>query len=438
MLNNQNCQLPCPQVGLALNIAESLVNDQSANISPFLGKGLVLLFAVACALSVANVYYAQPLLDALAADFGFSQASIGIVITATQVGCALALLFIVPLGDLMNRRRLTMAQLFLLCAALIAVGMASSPAVLLIGMLSVGLLGTAMTQGLIAYAASAAAPAERGRVVGVAQGGVVIGLLLARTVAGWVADMSGWRAVYFVSAAVALLMLVVLSRVLPAQAPPTERISYLKLLSSMFAVLANERVLQIRGVIAMLMFAAFSIFWSALVLPLSAAPYSFSHTVIGSFGLVGILGALAAARAGHWADHGHGQRTTGLALVLLLLSWLALAMMSYSLWALVLGIILLDLGGQAIHVTNQSMIFRTQPAAHSRLVACYMIFYTVGSGLGAIASTAVYASAGWDGVCLLGAAVSLLGLVFWGLTVRLMPKVPVDAQKAVAHGEATD
>ncbi len=430
MANHQHCRIPYPQGGPELNMAESRVVDQAAAVSPVLSKGLVLLFAITCALSVANVYYAQPLLDALAADFGFSQATIGIVFTATQVGCALALLFVVPLGDLMNRRRLTMAQLCLLCTALIAVGMASSPAALLVGMLGVGLLGTAMTQGLIAYAASAAAPAERGRVVGVAQGGVVIGLLLARTVAGWVADLSGWRAVYFVSAAMALLMLVVLSRLLPAQAPPTERISYLKLLGSMFTMLANERVLQIRGVIAMLMFAAFSIFWSALVLPLSAAPYSFSHTVIGSFGLVGVLGALAAARAGHWADRGRGQRTTGLALMLLLLSWLALALMPCSLWALVLGIVLLDLGGQAIHVTNQSMIFKTQPAAHSRLVACYMFFYTVGSGLGAIASTGVYAAARWNGVCLLGAAVSLLALVFWGLTLRHMPQAPADESES--------
>ena len=396
-------------------------------------QGLVLLFAVACALSVANVYYAQPLLDAFAAGFGFSQAAVGIVITATQAGCALALLFVVPLGDLMDRRRLTLLQAFLLCLVLAGVSLASSPAVLLAGMLGLGLLGTAMTQGLIAYAASSAAPAERGRVVGVAQGGVVIGLLLARTLAGWIADLSGWRAVYYVSAAMALLMLMVLSRVLPVQAPPARRLSYLQLLGSMFSMLANDCVLQVRGMLALLMFAAFSIFWSALVLPLSAPPYSFSHTAVGAFGLVGVLGALAAARAGHWADRGHGQRTTGLALMLLLLSWLALAQMNRSLWALVLGIVLLDLGGQAIHVTNQSMIFQSQPEAHSRLVACYMIFYAVGSGLGAIASTSAYAAAGWNGVCLLGTAVSLLALLFWALSLRHMPR-----QKAVAPGQGSD
>lgn len=412
--------------GLELSMAESAAFHPVPLPSPALSSGLVLLFAVACALSVANVYYAQPLLDALALDFGFSQAGIGIVVTVTQVGCALALLLVVPLGDLMNRRRLIIVQLCLLCATLAAVGLASSPAALLAGMLGTGLLGTAMTQGLIAYAASAAAPLQRGRVVGAAQGGVVIGLLLARSVAGLVADLSGWRAVYFVSAATALLTLLVLWRVLPAQAAPAERLSYFRLIGSMFIMLARERVLQIRGLLAMLMFAAFSIFWTALVLPLSAPPYPFSHAAIGAFGLVGVLGALAAARAGRWADRGHGQRTTGVALLLLLASWLALALMPFSLWALALGIVLLDMGGQAIHVVNQSMIFQTQPAAHSRLVASYMLFYTVGSGAGAILSTSMYAAAGWSGVCLLGAIVSLLALLFWGLTLpcvkRSLPK----------------
>lgn len=404
--------------GLELSMAESAGFDAAPAAPSALSTGLILLFAVACAFSVANVYYAQPLLDALAQDFGFSQASVGMVIAATQAGCALALLLVVPLGDLMSRRRLIMVQLCLLGATLAAVGLASSPAALLAGMLGTGLLGTAMTQGMIAYAANAAAPAQRGRVVGAAQGGVVIGLLLARTVAGMLADWSGWRAVYFASAAAALLMLLALWRMLPAQAAPAQRLSYFRLIGSMFTMLATERLLQIRGLLAMLMFAAFSIFWTALVLPLSAPPYSFSHSAIGAFGLVGVLGAMAASRAGHWADRGYAQRTTGAALLLLLLSWLALWLMPYSLWALALGIVLLDMGGQAIHVINQSMIFQTQPSAHSRLVACYMLFYSIGSGVGAILSTNMYAIAGWSGVCLLGAAVSLLALMFWQLTLR--------------------
>jgi predicted MFS family arabinose efflux permease len=385
-------------------------------------RTLVALFAVASGLSVANVYYAQPLLDMLAADFALSHAAVGGVITATQIGSALALLLLVPLGDRVNRRRLMLVQLLALTAALAWVGLATTSVVLMGGMLVVGLLGTAMTQGLIAYAATAAAPAERGRVVGAAQGGVVIGLLLARVLAGVIADLAGWRWVYILSAAAMLAMAGLLWRALPNQALLLQRTPYTKLIFSMFALLCYERVLQIRGMIALLMFTAFSIFWSALVLPLSAPPYRFSHTVIGAFGLVGVAGALAAARAGQWADRGRGQWTTGVALALLLFAWLPLSFTPVSLWALVIGILALDLGVQALQVTNQSMIFRTHPEAHSRLVGCYMLFYAVGSGVGAIAATAIFAAKGWIGVCLLGTGVSFIALVFWGTTLRFMPK----------------
>lgn len=386
----------------------------SARISP----SLVWLFAIASGLSVANVYYAQPLLDALARDFGISQAAVGGVITATQLGCALALLFLVPLGDRVDRRRLMAIQMVSLIVALIAVGMAQSAPVLLAGMLAVGLLGTAMTQGLIAYAASAAAPHEQGRVVGTAQGGVFIGLLLARVFAGGISDLAGWRGVYFCAALLMLAIAIPLWRRLPVLPPASSALSYPRLLASMLTLLREEKVLQVRGMLALLMFAAFNIFWSALVLPLSAPPYSFSHTAIGAFGLAGVVGALAAARAGEWADKGYARRTSGIALLALVLAWWPLSLMEVSLWALAIGIVLLDLGGQALHVTNQSLIFRTRPEAHSRLVRLYMLFYAVGSGLGAIGTTVTYAHFGWQGVCLLGAVVSLLALVFWWLTQR--------------------
>ena len=379
---------------------------------------LAWLFAIASGLSVANVYYAQPLLDALARDFGISHAAVGGVITATQLGCALALLFLVPLGDRVDRRRLMAMQMLALTFALVAVGMAQSTLALLAGMLAVGLLGTAMTQGLIAYAASAAAPHEQGRVVGTAQGGVFIGLLLARVFAGGVSDLAGWRGVYFCAALLMLGIAIPLWRRLPTLPPASRTLSYPRLLASMLTLLRQEKVLQVRGMLALLMFAAFNIFWSALVLPLSAPPYNFSHTLIGAFGLAGVVGALAAARAGQWADRGYARRTSGLALLMLLLAWWPLSLMQVLLWALVMGIVLLDLGGQALHVTNQSLIFRTRPDAHSRLVGLYMMFYAVGSGLGAISTTVTYARFGWQGVCLLGASVSLLALVFWWVTQR--------------------
>lgn len=387
-------------------------------------RALVLLFATASGLSVANVYYAQPLLDTLARDFGIGRAAIGGVVSATQAGCALALLLLVPLGDRVERRRLMLAQLLALVAALVAVTLARTSTVLLAGMLGVGLLGTAMTQGLIAYAASAAAAHERGRVVGAAGSGVFVGLLLARVFAGAVSDVAGWRGVYGASAAVMLALAVPLWRRLPRLPAARDPVSYARLIVSMLELLRTQRVLQIRGVLAFLMFATLNIFWSALVLPLSAPPYRFSHTAIGAFGLAGAAGALAAARAGRWADRGYAERTSGAALALLLIAWWPLALLdhaNHALFALVSGIVLLDLGGQALHVTNQSLILRADTPMNSRLIGLYMLFYAVGSGLGAIGATATYACAGWRGVCLLGAGVSLVAWVFWAVTRRAMP-----------------
>lgn len=374
---------------------------------------MVWLFAVACGLSVANVYYAQPLLDALAVDFRLSTGVIGIVVTVTQVGSAIALLLLVPLGDMLNRRRLLLAQLWSLALALVLVASAVSPVYLLTGMLLVGMLGTAMTQGLIAYAATIAAPTERGRVVGTTQAGVLVGLLSARVLAGSIADISSWRMVYLVSAGLMVLLALLLLRVLPQRKTNPSGLTYMQLLASMGQLMWRERVLQVRGVIAMLMFAALSIFWSAVVLPLSAAPFNYSKTAIGALGLIGVLGALAASRTGRWADQGWGQRTSAAALILLVLSWLPLALMQHGWIFLVVGIIALDLAGQAIHVTNQSMIFSVQEGSSSRLVGCYMLFYAAGSGLGAIAATSAYAYGGWSAVCILGAVISGLALLFW-------------------------
>ena len=401
------------------SLASSTSHAKSDKPLSSMPRGVILLFAIASGASVANVYYAQPLLDILAKDFNVSHASIGGVVTATQIGCALALLFLVPLGDLVNRRRLMTLQLLALVSALLVVAFAHSASVLLAGMLAVGLLGTAMTQGLIAYAASAAASHEQGHVVGTAQSGVFIGLLLARIFSGGISDIAGWRGVYFCAAILMLILALPLWKRLPHLKTQPVNMRYLQLLTSMFKLLHQEKVLQVRGVLALLMFAAFNIFWSALVLPLSAPPYSFSHTVIGAFGLVGAVGALAAARAGYWADHGYAQRTSAIALLILLSAWVPLSLMDYSLWALIIGIVLLDLGGQALHVTNQSMIFRTHPEAHSRLVGLYMLFYAVGSGLGAISTTVTYAYAGWLGVCTLGASVSCLALLFWWITRKV-------------------
>ncbi|MFJ2481270.1 MFS transporter [Pseudomonas sp. NPDC087598] len=385
-----------------------------------LSSRVVLLFAVACGLAVGNVYYAQPLLDAMADAFALSPATIGIVITLTQVGYGVGLVLLVPLGDLLNRRRLIVTQTLLSACALLMIALAPNSVWLLLGMTLTGLLAV-VTQVLVAYAATLAIPAQRGRVVGVVTSGIVVGILLARTVAGAMADLAGWRAIYWLSAGLTLLMALLLLRVLPKDEEPQPASTYRALIASVFVLFKEEPVLRQRALLALLTFASAMVLWTPMVLPLAAPPLSLSHSEIGLFGLAGAAGALAAARAGHLADRGLGQWVSGLSLLLMLGSWLPIALTQSSLWALLLGVITLDLGLQAVHVTSQSMIYSVRPEAQSRLTAGYMLFYSIGSALGSIGSTAMYAWAGWTGVCLLGAAINTVALLYWWKTLAPQP-----------------
>ncbi|MGY4797857.1 MFS transporter [Lysinibacillus fusiformis] len=380
-------------------------------------RAVTLLFATACGMSVANIYFAQPLLDELSNDFAIDQSIIGLIITITQIFYGLGLLLLVPLGDLLNQRRLIIGQMLLSTVALFIVATASYVVVLFVGMALVGLLAV-VTQTLVAFAATIASSTERGRVVGIVTSGIVIGILLARTFAGLVTDLAGWRSVYLVSAALMLLMVGMFIKVLPRGEREVKSLSYLQLIQSVFTLFIQERTLRIRSILAMLIFADFSILWTSLVLPLSAPPLALSHTVIGAFGLVGVAGALAAAQAGKFADQGYGQRTTGIALTLLPISWIFINYLEKSFLALIIGIVLLDLAVQAVHVTNQTMILPLRTEARSRLTAGYMVFYSIGSASGSIASTQMYAHFDWGGVCLLGASISTIALLFWATTKR--------------------
>ncbi|MGV1764238.1 MFS transporter [Rhizobium rhizogenes] len=388
--------------------------------TPPLSRAIMLLFAVASGLAVANAYFAHPMLDVMADDLGLSRAHAGLIVGATQVGYGLGLILLVPIGDLIDRRRMVITQSLLSVAALIAIGFASSGNMLLVAMAVMGLLAV-VTQAFVAYAASLAPPAERGHIVGVVTSGIVLGILLARTVAGTLTDLSGWRTVYLASAAATLVIVALLWKALPRQEARPASMSYPHLIGSLFGLLVSEPALLIRGIICMLIFANITTLLTPLVLPLSAPPFSLSHTAIGLFGLAGVAGALGATRAGRWTDRGLGQRTTGISLALMLLAWGPISLLPHSVLWLVIGVIVIDFGLQAVHVTNQAMIYRVRPDAQSRLTAGYMVFYSIGSALGSSMSTLAYAHAGWLGVCLLGAGISAAALAFWGLTLRVMP-----------------
>jgi predicted MFS family arabinose efflux permease len=371
-----------------------------------------LIVASAAGLSVANIYYAQPLLDLMAHDLGILPATVGLIVMVTQVGYGLGLIFVVPIGDLIDRRKLIIVQGLLLGIALVIVGAAETSAMLLAGMGAVG-LSAVLVQTLVAQAAALATPAQRGRVVGTVTSGIVTGILAARSFAGAIADIGGWRAMYLISALITLVMVIVLMSMLPRQSAKRNKETYSHALLSIPTMFLRERSLLYRGVLALLIFAAFSTFWTALVLPLSAPPFSYSHTRIGLFGLVGLAGAIAATCAGRLADGGYGRWTTGVSLAILLLSWGLIALLPVSMVMLLGGIILMDLAVQAVHVTNLSAIVAFNPQKSGRLIGGYMVFYSVGSAIGAIAATTTYAWFGWMGISLLGATFSAIALAFW-------------------------
>lgn len=381
----------------------------AANAAP-LSPRILFLFSLTCALAVANVYSAQPLLASMAESLDVLPGSMGAVITATQTGYAVGLIFLVPLGDRINRKTLVIVQLMLSVLALTAAALAANFTMLLGAMLLVGLMAV-VAQLMVAWAATLAAPELRGKVVGSVTSGIVLGILFARFVSGAIADLAGWRAVYLTAACLLLLISLTLARVMPATTTATARMSYLSLLLSVFRLFITEPQLRKRGILALMIFAAFSMLWTSMVMPLSAM--SLSHTQTGMFGLAGVAGALAASRGGLWADRGIGQRATGLALALLTLSWLPVGLLEIALGWLVLGIIMLDFAVQTVHVINQSLIIAARPDAASRLVGAYMCFYSLGSALGAIAATQLYALWGWHAVCYAGALVSACAFLFW-------------------------
>lgn len=267
--------------------AGGYANSSQKATLPRLSRYQTFLFSITCAIAVANIYFAQPLLESMAASLAVSSGIIGIVVTATQAGYAVGLLFIVPLGDLLNRKKIILTQMLLSALALCAVGMAQNWIMLLGAMVLVGLMAV-VVQVVVAYAATLASPEQRGEAVGTVTSGIVLGILLARFVSGAVADLAGWRGVYFVSAVLMVCMALVLFRTMPASTPPPAKDGYWKLLRSMFQLYLTERSLRVRGTFALLIFAAFSVLWTSMVLPLSAPPLSLSHTQIGLFGLAGV------------------------------------------------------------------------------------------------------------------------------------------------------
>ncbi|MEG6294682.1 MFS transporter [Enterobacter hormaechei] len=376
-----------------------------------LSPALILLMSVATGLAVASNYYAQPLLDTIARAFDLSASSAGFIVTAAQLGYAAGLLFLVPLGDMFERRMLIVSMTLLAAGGMLITASSQSLTMMIIGTALTGLFSV-VAQILVPLAATLASPEKRGKVVGTIMSGLLLGILLARTVAGLLASLGGWRTVYWVASVLMLIMALALWRGLP-KVKQENHLNYPQLLASVFSLFTRDKLLRTRAILGCLTFANFSILWTSMAFLLAAPPFNYSEGVIGLFGLAGAAGALGARPAGGLADKGKSHMTTSAGLVLLLLSWAAIWYGHVSVLALIVGILVLDLTVQGVHITNQTVIYRVKPDARNRLTAGYMTSYFFGGAAGSLISASAWQHAGWTGVCAIGAIVAAINLLVW-------------------------
>ncbi len=392
-----------------------------------MSRALVLLFAVATGQAVASNYLAQPLLDVISREFHISSGVAGLVVTSAQVGYALGLILLLPLGDLLERRRLITVLAAITATGLAAAAFSPSVAVFLP---AVGIVGftSVMAQILVPFAATLSDPASRGRVVGTVMSGLLLGILLARTASGLIAQVAGWRGVYVIFAVLMVAQMVTLWTVLPTYRADV-KLGYGRLLGSVVVLARQEPVLRLRALFGVVSFASFSVLWTVLAFLLSGPPYNYSEGVIGLFGLVGAAGAATASVVGRFTDRGWARALTGISALLLLLGVVLLWRGAVSLPALVAGVLVLDVGSTGLHLSNQSEIFRIRPESRSRVNAFYMTSCFVGAAGGSAVAALVYERWAWDGVCVLGAAIALFGLALWAFG----PRHSAVADEAAAH-----
>jgi len=397
--------------------------------TPTLTAPIILLMSVATGLAVASNYYAQPLLHTIGQQFSISNAAAGAIVTTAQLSYAVGLMLLVPLGDMFERRSLIVLMNLLSAGGLLISAFSTSISMLIIGTALTGMLSV-VAQILVPFAATLAAPHERGKAVGTVMSGLLLGILLARTAAGALADVGSWRTVYWVAAILMLCMSAVLWRVLPRYQSPTA-MSYPQLLGSILRMFVEEPLFRARSLIGGLLFAAFSMLWTPLTFLLASPPYEYSNTTIGLFGLAGAAGAYAANRFGRLADRGLGNLATRAGLLLLLGSWGLMAFGQVSVVALLAGILVQDLAIQGVHVTNTSSIYRLRPEARSRLTAGYVTCYFIGGASGSLVSSWLYAHFGWPAVVIAGAVLAAFTLAYGALApsarIPEMPSPPASA-----------
>ena len=391
-----------------------------------LRRGLIWVMAIGCGVAAANLYYNQPMLVDMGRTMHASDRQMGLVVTLAQVGYGLGMLLFIPLGDLVDRKRLLVALLVATSVALGAAAAAMNYTWLAVASFGIGLT-TVAAQVLMPLAAHLAEPSQRGRVIGSLYTGLLFGILLARTLSGFVSAHFGWRAMFALAAIGSIALAIALWISLPHVSHGYEPgLTYPKLIASLGRLVVREPQLREACIIGGSLFGSFSAFWTTLVFLLSGAPYHYGSRAAGLFGLVGAASALIAPAAGRLADRRGSRVVIASAALVVLASWLVFWLLGLHLLGLILGVILLDVGVQAAQVSNQSRVLGLLPHARGRANTVYMIGYFTGGSLGSLLATLAWAKWNWPGVCAVGASLTLVG----GLTalhaVRFKPHVHVE------------
>ena len=395
----------------------------AAEAHPALGqrglRGVILVLAISCGLAVANIYYAQPLLAPIATTFRVSHGSAALVVTVTQFGYALGMLVLLPVGDLLENRALAARTLLVTAVALGAAAVVPNFGLFLAVSVLIG-VASVVAQILIPLAAHLAPETQRGRVVGTVMTGLLLGILLARTVASLVAAVWGWRAIYVISGVLMLGVSILLVRMLPRW-KPDHTSTYPRLLASTLRLVREEPVLRRRAACQALLFGAFSSFWTSVSFELISR-HGLSQTGIGIFALVGAAGAAAAPVAGWLGDRGLGRSGSGLAIALAVGAMLLAGFGVGNLIVLALAGVLLDLAVQGHQVFGQREIYGLRANARARINTVYMTTIFASGAIASAVSGLLYERFGWLALCVFGAALPLIGLGIWAWAALRAPR----------------
>ncbi len=375
---------------------------------------ILLMMTVISGVAVANLYYNQPLLAVIAESFQASTQQVGLIPMMTQIGYALGLLLFVPLGDIVERRRLIVTMLVATAFSLLTAAISPNINGLIFASLLIGMT-TVIPQLIIPFAVFLVEPERRGKAVGTVMSGLFIGVVLARITSGFVGENWGWRPMYFAASGLMILMAVISTVVLP-KAKPSITLSYSQLILSLGSLVREQSLLRQVALVGGMSFGAYSVFWSTMAFFLNTAPLNYSSQVAGLFGLVGIVGAITAILAGRMSDRKNPRFISILGVMISTSSFLVFLLARYQLWGLILGVILLDLGVQTTQISNQAQIYSLPTKIHSRLNTVYMVSYFVGGAMGSYWGNYAWNNWQWSGVCGIGLCLLVLTLSFLALT----------------------